>query len=411
MFSTITHLTPNERRSLWVSACLAVWAGITLATLLLSRYDAMALGVPALTLVGLAFIPAFRDYRRVVCTVGASFFVGFFVIEVGLRVRLFGVDAIVSPSHYWPYSALAESGAVRPLDDPAVLYGLSPGYSGYFMGKPLRVNAEGYRQTLPAVIGAESLMVFGTSISMGAGVREDETFAHVAGDRLTQQLGRPIQGVTFGVGGYSTAQSFTLAERKLIEAPHSLRTLVVELAPGGIGDTGELAGQNVGRRTAPPISSLERYSFVLSGIYPPVNLRAKVDGIWGHFVRKAADTTMVDSPSADTRSFVERRVDDLVPLAHRNNVVLVVMVIRPMTHFDAPTAEQAGRDKLRVYCNERGVVYVDTYEAFSTLERPDDFIVFPGDLHPNARAHRRFADKLVDVLSSRLAIHEARRMP
>ncbi|HEU4534584.1 MAG TPA: SGNH/GDSL hydrolase family protein, partial [Polyangiaceae bacterium] len=81
--------------------------------------------------------------------------------------------------------------------------------------------------------------------------------------------------------------------------------------------------------------------------------------------------------------------------------------LRIMSDFAKPDANAASRERFRRVCEEAGVEVIDVYPAFQPHEFSDEFIVFPGDLHPNARAHARFAAAAADALRPRVAATRA----
>lgn len=46
---------------------------------------------------------------------------------------------------------------------------------------------------------------------------------------------------------------------------------------------------------------------------------------------------------------------------------------------------------------------MDSYGAFTPLDIADRVIIFPGDLHPAVKAHRRHAEALAEALSDTIA--------
>ena len=72
---------------------------------------------------------------------------------------------------------------------------------------------------------------------------------------------------------------------------------------------------------------------------------------------------------------------------------MVGVVLRPMV-FD-PTRlgnHSSWISSIRSEFEDAGLPIVDTTPAFTMDERERDWIIFPGDPHPNAAAHGRFAE-------------------
>ena len=71
------------------------------------------------------------------------------------------------------------------------------------------------------------------------------------------------------------------------------------------------------------------------------------------------------------------------------------------TDFDRVDADRQLRDTARQSIEPTGAVVVDTYPLFGPGDLADDFIIFPGDLHPNARAHDRIGTLLASEIAAR----------
>ena len=388
-----------DGRALAASAACAVWSCATLSAFLLARHDWLIVAVPAAGAAVLYALRFARQQRAMFGIVACGLTGGLLALEIGLRLSLFGADALVHPSHYGAYSALLETGVVSPVDDPRLGFGLTPGYEGHVMGKPFRTSAQGFRtkafQPQPEP-GTVRVLVFGASIAMGAGVSEDETYTAVLGRRLTANLGHPVEALDLGVPAYSVPKTFYLAERMA----QSLRprVVVIELPPGALFARRDEAEPEVGRRAPLPVSTIERYSFAASALYPPANLRERLARLPARFT-SSGRARGADAVSTSSTPPLEHYLERLTNLGRVHGFAVVVLLVRPMAGFAEPNLEAPARQRLQTICREQGATLVDTFPLFHPGELADDFIIFPGDLHPDAAAHARFASALADAVT------------
>ncbi len=189
--------------------------------------------------------------------------------------------------------------------------------------------------------------------------------------------------------GYTPSNIFDLAERMTpIYRPDAV---VVEIPPMQLRDGGSSsADSDVVEAEAMPVSTVERYSFAATALYPPFGLRNAIRRVVEHGPSAAAIT-----------SYIESRVTELAALGRTNGFRLYVLAIRPMADFDRPDRDGPDRERIAAVCRAAGATFVDTYPLFQPGEFPDDFFIFPGDPHPNAVAHMRFAQALADMIARR----------
>lgn len=139
------------------------------------------------------------------------------VLEVGFR--LFGYrpihDVYSNPEAFWQY-------------DPLLGWSLEPGARGEFVGPrpfpiefraPIRINSLGFRGPEVEDVGPQGLRVLllGDSQAVGFEVDEERTYSALLADRLTRELGVPVQVVNAAVRGYGTDQVVLLYRERVRE--------------------------------------------------------------------------------------------------------------------------------------------------------------------------------------------------
>ena len=89
---------------------------------------------------------------------------------------------------------------------------------------------------------------------------------------------------------------------------------------------------------------------------------------------------------------LEAGLDRLDALAHRKEVPVIGLMLRPMVFSPEDFARHEPRiEALHAAFDQRGLPLIDTTPAFTFEDRALDLIIYPGDAHPNAVAHRRLA--------------------
>jgi hypothetical protein len=132
---------------------------------------------------------------------------GLVVGEVALRIAGYRAihDTYSKPEIFW-------------AADPLLGWSHEPGSEGVYVGPrpwpieystPVRINSLGLRgpELTEPPDGGLRLMLLGDSIVAGFEVPYEKTFAHLIGEGLSLELGRPVQSVNAGVRGYGTDQS------------------------------------------------------------------------------------------------------------------------------------------------------------------------------------------------------------
>jgi lysophospholipase L1-like esterase len=230
---------------------------------------------------------------------------------------------------------------------------------------------------------------------MGEGVAADATFTSLLGQRLTVP-GSAIETMNFGVGGYGLGTSQALLRARGLQFTPDI--VVQELGVAMLGETPETTHQlrtsfERTRKSPPTASFFETNSFAVFAIYPSVSLRARIAGLM--------------SPPADTRptagDYVEEVLGRFGQLAGERKFLGVVFVPRPILAFDDRTLHERERETIRRDAVANKLVYIDSYDRFSPLDQVEALSLFPSELHPNAEAHRRHADALVEALTPLLA--------
>lgn len=269
---------------------------------------------------------------------------------------------------------------------PAVVWvaGYSNGYFGYIPSE--RVLAEGGYEAPAYATGIEEtiigkavqlcremesmseavrIVMFGDSITNGAGVTEAETFREVARTELTKRLGRPVEVANAGVNG----DVVTLASKRLEKDVLDRKPALVTIMFGG-NEAGFYRPETNGFAETPRVAR-DEFKAALGAI---------VDRL------RAARITVVlmTCPPMTERYWGA----DLEPYQKHGINFLVADYAQAMRDVAA----------------EKQVELIDVYDAFQQDDNKLDY--FPDGLHPNARGHQVIADLLVPRLAQMVGQQE-----
>ena len=141
---------------------------------------------------------------------------------------------------------------IRPAPEKERVYELIPGATGIFVGAPLSVNADGFRDTtwtLQAEPGVERIAVIGDSIAFGWGVPTKDRFSDILQSKLNELAGAGstsstlsagkstrYQVMNYGVPSYNSVMELATFRAKAL--PYKPKIVIVNL----VGNDDELPG-------------------------------------------------------------------------------------------------------------------------------------------------------------------------
>jgi lysophospholipase L1-like esterase len=371
----------------------ATWAAGSLFVFLLAPPEPYLALVPV-SAAAIALAPRFTRFRWAFAVIAAGLVAGLLLLEVAIRLLVFGPAAILRPLDYGPKSVI-DSRQLVLVDDADLVFALRPGYHGRYMGRDLIVNSGGLRgpEVNPAGRpGVLRLMAFGTSITMGAGVDIEDAYPAVTA-RILRDRGIAAEGIDAAIPGYATSQIFAFAEREL--PTYRPDIVVVEIHPAMLTEAPGTDPRIRAVLADPPRdpSFIERSSFAAAALYPAAGLRDRLLEV----LRRQAPAV---GPAGTDTAYVEGRIRALARSAEGLHARLVVLFIPPMQGVGARDPLAPLRARVTRTAIDAGALVVNGYPLFPLDELGDDLLVFPGDLHPNATAHKRLAAALADAIAT-----------
>jgi hypothetical protein len=340
--------------------------------------------------MGVLFVleKAFRSVLLIVFLSGFIFVAGG---EIYFRMSCFGPDGVLMFGRYVP------AGIGDPLTsleyDDATFTGLKAGSSGIFKGARMTVNSLGFRDKERAFArngATKRIVICGTSISMGSGVGDSETYA--AQMEAALQQADPScrhEVINLAIGGYGMADMVeTLSSCGMKFDPD---IILIESYGWGNDERHKMKGVRQTRlktlRTI--IRKPSRFFFFVQAIRDEffVNARAwwrsRKRAVTLNRPVEAAGVTAEDGVcSAED---VSAYMDKIKKISRGKNVYIVAL--RPMRYLDrAMNPEGLVKD----LCEKHGLGFIDTYQE-DYGQNANDMIIYVGDRHPNSKAHGIYA--------------------
>jgi hypothetical protein len=326
---------------------------------------------------------------------------GFVVFVLGAATVLAGAEAFARLEGLRPWTPArdqpvrVEPGGNLGRSHPTLGHAYRPGSFVVTLadGYAFRVThgADGLRITRPLAEYGHGptrppLWILGCSYTHGWSVDDEQTYPWLLQQRLPA-----YDVVNFGVGGYGTLQSYLQFREALGRGPaprvvvlaygsfHDARNTLnryrmkgIVLTPGH--ESVRLPWARVSRDGALEIDSVE------AGHYRPWPLQGRLAFV--HMLEESANRR--ELLRSRSHAVSKAIVAELQKLAKAHGATLVVAGI-----FRSPETA----DMLR-FAEGEGIPSVD----ISVRDAPE-FKNLPHDVHPNARAHERFAERLAEFLA------------
>ncbi len=345
--------------------------------------------------------------------------------EVYFRMYYFGPESVVRFSQYVPAS-LGHPLSSVPYDEEASYTGLVPGFRGVFKGGHFFVNQSGFRDKdwrVEKEAGTIRIAVLGTSLSMGSGVHQDESYPSVLQRMLDEDAGiaATVEVLNFGRGGYGPDDFVDMLGPQVMKyrpdivlvEPYDLTKRGLHRLEGFKGTKAELIAW--GLREPHQLLFFLRAIHNESGYMLMKRLRAAGQTMQGWFPRGgvssareatesfvAQESTQEQSADEDTgdeesqaqvADYMFRRIRETV--GRRKAFALI---LPPMNEF--PVKVRVG-DWLRRKCEQYG------FELIDGLREDYDrgikkVVIYVGDRHANAKTHRVFAGAAFRSISTYL---------
>ena len=270
---------------------------------------------------------------------------------------------------------IEQTSAGRKVPDQFHLLELVPSqHVESFRGAPLSTNRwamrdRDYSKHKPA--GTYRVALLGASITMGAGIADDQTYENLVEDRLNRDYGgdhyERFELLNFAVGGFSAPQKLWAFERAL---EFESDVVIWETHPSELEWLVRHLSQVTKAGVAIP--------------YPDLQQRLEVVGLGGGFATRAK----LWSIAPELMNWVWERMRDECGQRGVNLQVLL------LPRVDELRQDAANFAQLSELAEKVGLPVIDVTRAYDEVIDRTKIRVSPQDDHPNADGHRLLADEL-----------------
>ena len=297
------------------------------------------------------------------------------LLELSARVFLFGLAGL-SPRRVDSVRPIFETGFLRVSDEPELGFEFAPSLDVWFKLVPLRTNAAGlrdrhYEREKPP--GTFRVAVLGSSFALPAGVAIEDAFHSLLEERLSaEDPDLDYEFLNFAVGTYIPAQMLSVLRlRALAYDPDVILFCVTDYSS-------KIVVEGAWKQP-PPEWDLTRRGrpFFSSFLVELIRLRAGI-----------TDEPAAPAAKGEADLDAPRVIEKLAEIGRETQIPIVVTRLELDPGLPSHMDRRLERQSLR-----RGLYYFDTRASFAG-EPPAAFWIYELDPHPNARAHRIFADAL-----------------
>ncbi len=258
----------------------------------------------------------------------------------------------------------------------------NPGYTARLQNVDIRINDIGMRGGEPNLKADTKIIMLGSSITLGWGVSEEQIYPSILKQSLQAHTNTSIEVFNAGVGNYNTfreVESFFLKYKVLKPDIIVLNYFVndAEILP------------------AP------KSNWLLENSQLAVLLWSRLEQIKTKFgVQESFEEHYKNIYKDDFEGWIltQKSFAKLAKYANDRNVPVIVAMI-PDIHNLKNYPFGFIHEKIKKLSEDNGFVFVDLYDSFKNIDKPEEIWAMPGDPHPNAKGHQMIADQLFPVLS------------
>ncbi|MDC1037845.1 SGNH/GDSL hydrolase family protein [Candidatus Marinimicrobia bacterium] len=321
----------------------------------------------------------------------------YLVLEIVFRIYFFGVHTVFNWKKFNPQGILVTDIAHK-VSDPYISWKLTPNINKYFKTKMFTTNSLGLRNPeiqLNKQIGITRIAVLGRSVTMGAGVNDDEVYTRVLQKKLDEWKPDAYEIINCAVGGYNIKQ---MAE--YYESYVSLLKPDLVFLPITKSDlTKFIPDKPLPFEAAIPEHTNLRYYLSFSFIYESARLLAKritnktISTDWNDRLRETMDLA---EPTIKASVILSRFLNKL----NKDEIPCYVYSARRSNQFNKEYLELSRNQMKNWVQQHEGAVFLNS-DDYIIKFFSNDYTVYFGDNHPSAEMHRVMANALFENMKYR----------
>lgn len=309
------------------------------------------------------------------CMLGVSTLVSLGLVEVGLRLFVYGPVGL-SPRGMYSMEWLSNRDLLVASDVDTIVYELRPNLDAMHAGIALVTNEQGMcDDPLPEARPNTAFRVaaIGDSFTMASGVVPEETWHQQLEAELATALpDREVRCLNYGVAGYQLPQYLGVLNAKV--APQEPDLIVVGFCAENDQEATLLPAMRTLLEPRPRPFFLKRVLIV--------QLLSRMNF--------APHYRMDKTPTPEESQFIDTHFAAFAAYAAEHNTPVVIAFLANLPRPSEAVAALA---------RKHGLPFIDTAQDFRVTDLRANSTYHPLDSHPNARAHGIFASKIHAYLS------------
>ncbi len=297
-------------------------------------------------------------------------------------------------------------------------YELTPGMrfqwtygATHFFGRgfsvPVEINSLGFRDeevAMPKPVGVLRILALGDSFTMAMGVPVEQGYAEQLERMLSAEAGRRVEVVNTGVGGYNTAQELAFLDARGLDLEPDMILLGFQV--NDVTSQSPLCpdGQGYLRRCdeAPDRGRIHFDATVYREDEPRGLLRTVLEE--SHLLRwlngrvsRGQNRILRRSPGSRDRNAAARALLGIRDVAEREGIPLFVAIFPLIEDLPPDDPDVVNLRWIEQLCRWQGIPHRALDRVIAGIP-PEELWVHPRDHHPNARAHRLFAEAIQECI-------------
>lgn len=295
--------------------------------------------------------------------------------------RWFIDDGMRLDLEMWKYATIVK----QPAADPAMGHVHRANARARLMGVDVRTNAQGFRGAEIAAAkpaGTRRVLMLGDSLTMGWGVKEEDTVAVLLQQRLNQGTGGRFEVINAGVGNYNTAMEIAAFEAKGLATDPDI--VVLNYFINDAEPTPQPTSNWLTRNSALLTFVMGRFDTLTRSWGAAPDWRHYYDGLYAE-----------DRPGwQQTRRMLAR----FAGICRDRRLLCLVAnypELRQLAEYPFDHIERMVRNEV----TGLGLPYLDLLPALAA-QVPSSLWVSPEDAHPNAAANVLIADRIAMAVAN-----------
>lgn len=291
------------------------------------------------------------------------------LLEQTIRYYMFGMDSF-SYHKMNSIGSLGKSGFIQASSNPAIVYELKPNLDSYLKLADFKTNSQGLRDKEYSIEKPHDtfrIAVIGGSYTLPSGVGIDDAYHTVLENRLNEESrGLSYEVINFGVGGYTTKNKLATLKYKALDYEPDLILFVLD-------------GSQLADEEDKDFVPKERKNNFFQSFAFKLFLKSKVI----NYLFK--DHSIYLEEQYENLDKLDKELGELREISDEHGVPILVVEL-DHDYSSLKLAEEIGS-----LVKKHNLYYSNTVPAFRNTYYKD-FSIYEIDAHPNATAHRIFAE-------------------